>query len=1215
MKKGLLFLASLVMSLAASAQWTKPTPTTVDMADDGETTQYLYNKEAVGFFAGANDWGTRASIAPTGDPVRMKALESGTWNLGCYPSTKSAWLYVSCNDWNAMWVDASNDVENESYPGTDQWVVAKQANGSYKFTNKSCDADPGTLGVAEIFEGKTGNTRLFIKDSKAEYTFDENGEEASAPSFSGEFYDEWVFITEEEYEAIQPKVAQYTAAVSLKAALDAAKAENPSLDFSAPEAVYNKVSSTAEELAAAEAQVQAIVNDYKSSLASFDEPYDYTDIIGDGSDVSPWTRTFTGSGTSGSHSTNTWSTEADGGADGTDMTTPFCEHWVASGGILSDQKIYQTLSALPPGLYKFTADVRVYSEAGKLDQFEGAYMYFGDEKIDMQDETDISYSGSKSVLWSKNYFTIIAILKESGDVEFGFEIKDANFNWIAFKNTSLFYYGNKDVEANAAKLLKAGYSFEKSATDVAANADVIKAYNDAVDAFNAATSAEDIKATAKAAEAAESALEANIEAYKKLYNKFNEWDENLASHSTLVGPDWDDFSDFIQSESEIEGYPTPVPTVIKEENNYPLTTAEIEEYIHTVDSLYAHAVATSLVPGTDCTSMLVNADFGSSTSIDGAAGTYNTDGWTGSAALGGLNDYMTAERYSTTVDFYQTVKDAPAGIYKIETHAFVRPAANGSYDGSEEIACWLYMNNFRTAVQHILTDAIPVDQAVDQENCYLSAAASGTFWPASTWSTGYDYNYTGTELPNGTYSASGFYVPNCMVGASVAFKAGRYPVTTYGLVGDGEDMKIGITSDGSDVHWFLFSGFKLTYMGKDATAIAAVLPTYVSNLQDYLDAHSTDMTSPVLTAAQKIADDAAAMKASDPAEDLWDALQNVNQALVDAQANVEAVTALNTAKDKLDETINAYEEQATEEAKQQYYAVVEKADDYEGLATDEVNALVEEINVVIAALKVPDFSDASDENPINFTGLIYNPSYEDATCDGWEGSTKSLSGLNRTDMVEYWHASFDHYQTIYNLPAGTYELTVNGYNRYADNATTDYGVLTAGTKDETQTAVVYVTIGENTKEVPFRLISEGARTATDVVSSSYSTIETDEGDVYTPNNMQAAGACFEETDEDGNPLSDEQNYVNRIIFTLSEAGDITIGCKNSVSDSWCIWDNWTLTYYGPNSNRDTAVKSIATATAAPAAIYTITGAKVATLQKGINIVRLSDGTVKKVLVK
>ncbi|MBQ6965590.1 MAG: hypothetical protein IJP82_07890 [Bacteroidaceae bacterium] len=1228
MKKSLLLLASLVVSVAASAQWTKPVPSsTVDMDDSGTAAQFLYNKEAAGFFAGANDWNTRASAATWGDSIRLVKLDEA-WNLMCYPSAanKGAWLYVSCNNFDAMWVDAPNATENESYPGTDKWVVEKQSNGSYKFSNTAVEADPGFMGVAEIYQGQTGNTRVYIHDSKAEYTYTENEEDVVGPSFTGAFYDEWYFITVEEYEALQPKVAAYQAAVSLKAALDAAKAEYPSLDFSAPESVYNNTSSSAEALAEAEEQVASIINEYKSNLASFDEPYDYVDVIGDGSSVTPWTRDFTGTGEVGTHTTNTWSTEANNGADGTDMTTPFCEHWTASGGILSDQKIYQKLSALPAGLYKFTADVRVYSEAGQLEKFEGAYMYFGDEKINMQDEVDIYYSGSKSVLWSKDYFTIIAIVKESQDIEFGFEIKDANFNWIAFKNTSLLYYGNKDVEANAVKLLKAAYSFEKADEDLAANAGVIEAYNDAVDAFNAATEADEIKATAAAASAAQKALTENISAYETLYAKFIEWEKNLIANSSLAGPEWDDFCDFIQSEDDIEGYPSPVPTVMKEEADYPLTTSEIEEYISTVDALYAHAVAVSLVPGADCTSMLVNPDFGSSSSVekeDGtwSQGTYNTTGWTGSAALGGLNEYMGAERYDTTVDFYQTVKDAPAGIYKIETHAFVRPAANGSYSGDEEINCWLYMNDFRTTVQHILTDALPADDAIDQENCYLSEATSGSFWPASTWSTGYDYLYTGTELPNGAYSATGFYVPNCMVGASVAFKAGRYPVTTYGLVGDGEDMKIGITSDGQKVHWFLFSGFKLTFEGKTSEAIFNILPKYIEDLQDYLAINDGAMTKAAADAADLVASSAAELKVTDSADDLWDALQSVNAALVDARANVVAFSALFAAIDEMNLAAENDEIAHSAEALALYNDILDDIDTdaIDELDTEGVIALTELVKEVTVALNIPDVSDASDDNPADFTSVIVNSTFDTVgDFTGW--SDGFGAGGTTSTNAECYNKTFDVYQDIVGLPAGTYEVGVQGYYRQG-SAEQDY--TNTQTEDGTPAynTIIYA-IGENADTCCAPIMSICAAML-EYAPGNGATVTVGDGYVV-PNTMAAATEWFDALDDEGEPAGyyAPDGQFNSAVVRVGDDGKLRIGVKKDVtiSTDWAIFDNFTLTYYGANSAKTpsypTIIENVATAkTVAPAGIYTITGAKVATLQKGINIIRMENGQVKKVFIK
>ena len=75
MKKSLLLLASLVMSIGAFAQWSVPVPSaTVDMDDSGTASQFLYNVEAGGFFAGHNDWNTRASVAAKGDTIRMIKL-------------------------------------------------------------------------------------------------------------------------------------------------------------------------------------------------------------------------------------------------------------------------------------------------------------------------------------------------------------------------------------------------------------------------------------------------------------------------------------------------------------------------------------------------------------------------------------------------------------------------------------------------------------------------------------------------------------------------------------------------------------------------------------------------------------------------------------------------------------------------------------------------------------------------------------------------------------------------------------------------------------------------------------------------------------------------------------------------------------------------------------------------------------------------------------
>ena len=252
MKKGLLLLASLLVSVASFAQWTKPVPNATDM-NVGDTL-YLYNKGAGAFFTGANDWGTRASVSTeVGNKVIVKIAyedEEETIPTGYFVFADSVLTggaagqisAVDCNtSFSDMWVDGLGR------GGYDMWTFTKTGD-HYVITNANVAL--GNFGVAQFAQG-VADTRCYIYDANQVYTADVNGEEVEAPFFSGEFWDEWIFVSPAEYATVLPKVAAYGAAMSLKAALDAAKAEYPSLDFSAPEAVYNSTSSTAEELTAA----------------------------------------------------------------------------------------------------------------------------------------------------------------------------------------------------------------------------------------------------------------------------------------------------------------------------------------------------------------------------------------------------------------------------------------------------------------------------------------------------------------------------------------------------------------------------------------------------------------------------------------------------------------------------------------------------------------------------------------------------------------------------------------------------------------------------------------------------------------------------------------------------------------------------------------------------------------------------------------------------
>ena len=64
LKKSTLFFAAFLAATTLLAQWAKPSlPAKKALALDEVV--YLFNPGAEGFFLGANDWYTRASISPT----------------------------------------------------------------------------------------------------------------------------------------------------------------------------------------------------------------------------------------------------------------------------------------------------------------------------------------------------------------------------------------------------------------------------------------------------------------------------------------------------------------------------------------------------------------------------------------------------------------------------------------------------------------------------------------------------------------------------------------------------------------------------------------------------------------------------------------------------------------------------------------------------------------------------------------------------------------------------------------------------------------------------------------------------------------------------------------------------------------------------------------------------------------------------------------------
>ena len=1147
MKQKFAFLfASMLISLTAMAQWTKPVPATVDTyqystlaAEGGDTVvYYLYNKDAGAFYTQGNSWDTQASIGATGLKVLVSkyAEEGADWDgktviitdyAHHYNSTDYSWMLMYIED-DKAWADRDVDAEGKA---DYKWEI--EANGTGVYRIKPADINPAYnsavygngnsvyLGVS--IENDPNTTALsplidIVEDVTAQIN--------------------WQFVTEEAYATYLDKQEAYAAAEVLGAVI--IEAEGYGLNTESAKAVYANTSATVEELQAAAQALRDAINEYKENAATPDHPQDLTETyipdadfeLNQGAGV--WKR---------SYSDGNFQTNGTPGKNGDD--TYFLESW--SGSVFTG-KVYLAIENLPNGVYEF--HLSAYTSGGY-----GSYVYAGNDSVEV-------------VTANMTPYTVITRV-EDGTLEVGMKMPQKIQNWIGIDDAKLFYVGNS-VPSYAYWMNQTIDNAPKYSSDDFVQKAALEAYKAVIDTdLSQFTTVESILEFNNTLNKAIAVIAENAAAYAR-YKGLLDLIEVLQV-SGYEGDAADEIYDYLMGEGE---------EIV---NSKALSTEEMNAECDMLEAKIEVVKKTCMQEGTICSILLVNPDFKN-----------HLDGWTrgDNVAWGGLADNPTVECYSGNFDFYQTVTDVPNGVYELRVPSFYRPVSStkDAYDRyvedpeQDEILAYLYINGNQVPVTNIAAHTYPAKLEGD---C--------------------------SEV------ATGLWIPNSMTAASVAFEYGDYMNSVRGIVTDGK-LTVGVKSPNGSTsgRWTIWGGFTLAFAGLDKDLIDEMIASYTDEIEELMNEVMGNDAREALDKAYNAGEEAA------DGEEAFAALQAIITAIADAKESVAAYAKVAEANDKLVEAMESADPSSPIINKAQtLYEEVSTAYEDGSYTTAEALAKVDEINTVIAEFNLPSYEGASDVTPVDFTTMIVNPSYDEENSDGWEGSVPSHSGYNRKDMVEYWQASFNHYQTIYGLPAGTYELKLNCYARVpAGQPQENLDSLEAGAKEKVMSSFVYVETGDKTFAEPFRMIAEGARTKT-FGDGAWSTIKSGAGTtLYTPDNMKAAGDCFEETDVDGGPLSDEQNYVVRVVFTLDETSKVKIGAKNSTSGSWSIWDNWKLTYFGTSSSKSvsgdaTGIEAVEGNSEAPAivGIYTISGTRVATLQKGINIVKGADGSVKKVLVK
>ena len=878
--------------------WSKPVPASPETFSDG-LIGYLYNRGTAAFFGGGNDYNTRASVIDTGDPIQIYIDdETGEGYIMCYPSSKSQWYYVSCNNWDAMWVDAYYDTN--IYPGTHNWVFVQQEDGSYKIKNSNYNDDvEATLGVAEYFNGLTDNTRLYLYNP-------------DAAAISGDFYDDWYFVSADNYDEFYSQVTTYRQALKLKEAIDQTSSDYPDLDLSNAISVYNNTSSSSEELEAAFVEVNDMYLSAKIAGASEDNPKDVTYFIQNADfssgSIEGWDLTI-------SEYTNRGFQSAKYTNDETGVTiNGFIEFWRARVA-LGDGAISQTISKMPEGKYVLAVDVIANDQNNNV-EVTGVELF----------ATGGSINVGKAIATGNGqpeHYELTFYNNES-EITLGVRTNSTNANWIAADNFTLTYYGASAEDPY--KLLlddvisEALTAYPLDGLDnVFASAEVKNVYTEIIKEAQAATS--DYSSWVENVKYAVSMLDASVAAYKKLSDAVDVLKEKVESNiDKYNSASWKAYVYFIRSVETSDGYPE-TPADVLESGIY--DTDGIDNYIEQINSLYRSAIAQSLEPGMDCSELLVNASF-----ADGFTGWNSANG-----TRGGLISYPCVEVYEKPVYVSQVVTGIPDGVYTLTCKAFYRPANNGSYTIDSPSKVYLFMNDYQAPVQNILKDAVAEDDAVNYENCFFEGDPDEEY-----------YNTSGTR--NNDYLTEYGYIPNGMSGASYAFRADRYVQKVYGKV-EGGEMTIGLTSNDETAHWVLWSQFTLVYEGDGGDAVADMLKIYIDDLQTYIEANADNMNSNGLNAANDAISSANKAIESDDSDAMNAQIPLVKDALVAARANVAAMTEYKAAAEKINSISDGMLENASDDTKQLYKSTVDLMGIADVQPTSEIINLTELINIVM----------------------------------------------------------------------------------------------------------------------------------------------------------------------------------------------------------------------------------------------------------------------------
>lgn len=178
------------------------------------------------------------------------------------------------------------------------------------------------------------------------------------------------------------------------------------------------------------------------------------------------------------------------------------------------------------------------------------------------------------------------------------------------------------------------------------------------------------------------------------------------------------------------------------------------------------------------------------------------------------------------------------------------------------------------------------------------------------------------------------------------------------------------------------------------------------------------------------------------------------------------------------------------------------------------------------------------EQPFDLTFMLQNPDFTTSSTDGW--TTNHTPGYD-AGCDEFYETTFDFYQTLDAMPAGTYQLHAQAFQRAGETAA-------AFTKYKAGTEKITTSLYVNTTTKPVASIYDDRQS-----SKLYDNdIKLTDGK-YVPCVMKAGATYFS-----------KGFYDSCVTAEVKKAGTLKVGikCTSAPTWYWTFFDNFRLYYFG-----------------------------------------------------